>query len=135
MLELLFDLTFAVAVAVATGASQLAHSLAHSLAHGHVAAGVGSSCFTSFGIIWAWIDYSWFASAYDTDDWLHRLLTMVQMIGVVIFTLATLVTPIELAEPAVAERGTGTPWHAHHIVERRGQLTIITMGEIVTGTS
>lgn len=59
---------------------------------------------------------------------------MVQMIGVVIFTLATLVTPIELAEPAVAERGTGTPWHAHHIVERRGQLTIITIGEIVTGT-
>ena len=124
MLELLFDLTFA--VAVATGASQLAH--------GHVAAGVGSLCFTSFGIIWAWIDYSWFASAYDTDDWLHRLLTMVQMIGVVIFTLATLVTPIELAEPAVAERGTGTPWHAHHIVERRGLLTIITIGEIVTGT-
>ena len=59
---------------------------------------------------------------------------MVQMIGVVIFTITTLVTPIELAEPAVAERGTGTPWHAHHIVERRGQLTIITMGEIVTGT-
>lgn len=126
MLELLFDLTFA--VAVATGASQLAHS------HGHIAAGVGSLCFTSFGIIWAWIDYSWFASAYDTDDWLHRLLTMVQMIGVVIFTITTLVTPIELAEPAVAERGTGTPWHAHHIVERRGLLTIITIGEIVTGT-
>ena len=77
MLELLFDLTFA--VAVATGASQLAH--------GHVAAGVGSLCFTSFGLIWAWIDYSWFASAYDTDDWLYRLLTMVQIIGVVIFTL------------------------------------------------
>jgi len=124
MLELLFDLTFA--VAVATGASQLAH--------GHVAAGVGSLCFTSFGIIWAWIDYSWFASAYDTDDWLHRLLTMVQIIGVVIFTITTLVTLIELSGPAVAERGTGTPWHANHIVERRGQLTIITMGEIVTGT-
>lgn len=126
MLELLFDLTFV----VATRASQLAHSLAH----GHVAAGVGSLCFTSFGIIWAWIDYSWFASAYDTDDWLHRLLTMVQIIGVVIFTITTLVTLIELSGPAVAERGTGTPWHANHIVERRGQLTIITMGEIVTGT-
>lgn len=60
MLELLFDLTFA--VAVATGASQLAHSLAH----GHVAAGVGSLCFTSFGIIWAWIDYSWFARVPTT---------------------------------------------------------------------
>ena len=91
-------------------------------------------CFTSFGLIWAWIDYSWFASAYDTDDWLYRLLTMVQIIGVVIFTLGMLVTPIELAGPAVAERGTGTPWHAHHIVERRGLLTIITIGEIVTGT-
>lgn len=79
--ELLFDLTFV--VAVATGASQLAHSLTHD----HVGTGVLSFCFTSFGIIWGWINYSWFASAYDTDDWLYRLLTMLQMIGVVIFTL------------------------------------------------
>lgn len=82
-LELLFDLTFV--VAVATGASQLADALGH----GQVGAGVGAFCFTSFGIIWGWINYSWFASAYDTDDWLYRLLTMLQMIGVVIFTSAS----------------------------------------------
>ena len=52
----------------------------------------------------------------------------------VIVTIATLVTLIELAGPAVAECGTGTPWHAHHIVERHGLLTIITIGEIVTVT-
>ena len=28
----------------------------------------------------------------------------------------------------------GTPWHAHHIVERYGLLTIITLGEGVIGT-
>ena len=30
---------------------------------------------------------SWFASAYDTDDWIYRLLTMVQMVGVLILAL------------------------------------------------
>ena len=40
-----------------------------------------------FGITWAWINFSWFASAYDTDDWPYRLTTMVQMIGVVVFAL------------------------------------------------
>ena len=30
---------------------------------------------------------AWFASAYDTDDWAFRLLTMVQMAGVLIFAL------------------------------------------------
>ena len=38
-------------------------------------------------ISWAWINFSWFASAYDTDDWLFRLLTMVQMVGVLILAL------------------------------------------------
>jgi low temperature requirement protein LtrA len=36
---------------------------------------------------WAWINFSWFSSAYDTDDWFYRVCTMVQMIGVVIFAL------------------------------------------------
>ena len=25
-----------------------------------------------FAIIWAWINFSWFASAYDADDWIYR---------------------------------------------------------------
>ncbi len=43
--------------------------------------------FAMFGTVWAWINYSWFASAYDTDDWLYRVLTMVQMVGVLVFAL------------------------------------------------
>jgi low temperature requirement protein LtrA len=43
--------------------------------------------FAVFAICWAWINYSWFASAYDTDDWAFRLATMVQMVGVIILAL------------------------------------------------
>jgi low temperature requirement protein LtrA len=35
----------------------------------------------------AWINFSWFASAYNTDDWPFRVATMVQMVGVLILTL------------------------------------------------
>ncbi|SJM31747.1 conserved hypothetical protein [Mesorhizobium delmotii] len=41
---------------------------------------------------------------------------------------------IELAGPLLAERKAGgTPWHAHHIVERHGLFAIIA-GEGVVGT-
>lgn len=80
-LELLFDLTFVIAVGVS--ASQLAHALAG----GHIAAGVLSFVVTTFAVCWAWINFSWFASAYDTDDWIYRLTTMLQMVGVVILAL------------------------------------------------
>lgn len=40
-----------------------------------------------FAISVAWISFSWFASAFGTDDWLYRALTMVQMIGVAVFSL------------------------------------------------
>ena len=33
------------------------------------------------------MNYSWFASAYDTDDWVFRLATMVQMVGVIVLSL------------------------------------------------
>jgi low temperature requirement protein LtrA len=33
------------------------------------------------------VNYSWFASAYDTDDWVFRLATVVQMAGVIVLTL------------------------------------------------
>jgi low temperature requirement protein LtrA len=80
-LELLFDLTFVIAF----GAS--ANELAHFLAEGHVAAGVGAFAFATFAVSWAWINFAWFASAYDTDDWIFRLITMVQMVGVLILAL------------------------------------------------
>ncbi|MBX3158053.1 MAG: low temperature requirement protein A [Deltaproteobacteria bacterium] len=80
-LELLFDLTFVLAYGSA------ANQLAHALAAGHLAAGVGGFLFAIFAISWAWINFAWFASAYDTDDWVFRLTTMLQMSGVLILGL------------------------------------------------
>lgn len=80
-LELLFDLTFVVAFSVA--ASEFAHLLAAS----HVVAGLAAFFFAMFAVCWAWINFSWFASAYDTDDWVYRLTTMLQMVGVLILAL------------------------------------------------
>jgi len=80
-LELLFDLTFVIAFGFA--ASQFAHALAE----GHYKTALIGFGFASFGICWAWINFSWFASAYDTDDWIFRLTTMVQMIGVLVLAL------------------------------------------------
>jgi low temperature requirement protein LtrA len=80
-LELLFDLTFVVAFGTA------AYELAHALVEDHVGAGIVGFVFATFGISWAWINFTWFASAYDTDDWLYRLTTMLQMVGVLVFAL------------------------------------------------
>src|SRR5687767_620914 len=80
-LELLFDLTFVVSFGLA--ASQFAHALAE----GHYAVALLGFGFASFGICWAWTNFSWFASAYDIDDWVFRIVTMVQMIGVLVFAL------------------------------------------------
>jgi low temperature requirement protein LtrA len=207
-LELLFDLTFVIAFGVA------AAQFAHALAVGHVEDGLISFVFATFAVCWAWINFSWFASAYDTDDWVYRLTTMVQMVGVLVlalgipqvfssieagahvdnrvlvagyvvmrvamviqwlraaaqdparkaacltyaasitvaqvgwiaiaivdssvvvtFVLFAAMVAIELSGPLVAEkRKGGTPWHAHHIAERNGLLTIIALGEGVVGT-
>jgi low temperature requirement protein LtrA len=212
-LELLFDLTFVVAFGVASSQT------AHVLAEGHVGPALLGFGFSLFAISWAWINFSWFASAYDTDDWLFRVLTMVQMIGVIVLALglptlfhsldgghyldnmivvlgyvimrvalvlqwlraarqdparrivalsyaknvaliqvgwvvvAVMQLPVavaipislvlfaaEMATPVIAEnkgsrKGVGTtPWHAHHISERYGLLTIIALGEVVFGT-
>ena len=80
-LELLYDLTFVVAFGTAGNA------MAHAISVGHVATGVIAFCFAMFAIAWAWINFSWFASAFDTDDWGFRLATFVQMIGVLIMAL------------------------------------------------
>ncbi|MFB9951615.1 low temperature requirement protein A [Rhizobium puerariae] len=80
-LELLFDLTFVIAFGVA--ASQLAHGLAE----GHFLSAVTGFGFCSFAICWAWINFTWFASAFDTDDWLYRLVTMIQMMGVLVLAI------------------------------------------------
>jgi low temperature requirement protein LtrA len=80
-LELLFDLMFVVSFGLA--ASQLAHAMAQ----GHYASALVGFGLAGFSICWAWVNFSWFASAYDPDDWLFRLTTMVQMIGVLVLAL------------------------------------------------
>ncbi len=187
---------------------------AHYFAEGHWRTGLIGFGFAMFAVIWAWIQNTWFASAYDTDDWIYRLLTMVQMVGVLVlalglppmfesieqgdhvdtsvmvlgyvimrtglialwlrvarhdvarrrsaatyaitllvaqlgwigllvadmsiaatFSVAALLVVIELTGPVVAEHRFGiTPWHPHHISERYGLLTIITLGEVILGT-
>lgn len=206
-LELFYDLTIVVAFGTA------ADELAHFIADAHAGAGIAGFAFATFMVVWAWLNYTWFASAYDTDDWLFRIATMVQMVGVIILTLglpqmfasidggvtldngvmvagyivmrapllflwwqasrhdprsapaagiymATIAVAqvgwvaliflqlsivatfllfvaliaIEVVGPVVAERKGRTPWHAHHIAERFGLLTIITLGEVIIGT-
>lgn len=78
-LELLFDLTFVVAVA------QAGTQLHHALAAGHAGHAVAGYVLVFFGIWWAWVNFTWFASAYDTDDVPYRLLTLLQMGGVLVF--------------------------------------------------
>lgn len=80
-LELLLDLTFVVAVGIASS------HFAELLAEGHIASAVVAFMLAMSAISVAWIGFSWFASAFDTDDWLYRIITMVQMSGVVVLAL------------------------------------------------
>jgi low temperature requirement protein LtrA len=77
-LELLFDLTFVVAVA---RAASLLH---HAESADHIGHAVVSYVLVFFAIWWAWMNFTWFSSAYDNDDVIYRLLTLVQMTGVLV---------------------------------------------------
>ena len=77
-LELLFDLSFVVAVA------QAANALHHALVDGQIGYGLVVYIFIFFGVWWPWVNFTWFASAYDTDDVPYRLLTFVQIVGVLV---------------------------------------------------
>jgi low temperature requirement protein LtrA len=77
-LELFFDLVFVVAVSIA------AVQLHHALTENHVLDGLLSYGAVFFGIWWAWMNFTWFATSFDTDDWLYRVLTIVQMAGVLV---------------------------------------------------
>ena len=207
-LELLFDLSYVAAF------GRAADETAHFLAEGHVGTAVIGFVFVSSTVCWAWANFSWFASAFGTDDWFFRLTTMVQMIGVLTLALGippvfesidagepidmtvlvtgyivmrtamvaqwlrvarddpphrrvalimaatigiaqvgwtlvavlqppvTTIVPalialyvVELGGPIVVALRFGLPpWHAHHIAERYGLFTIITIGEVVLGT-
>ncbi|MFF7214938.1 low temperature requirement protein A [Streptomyces sp. NPDC008238] len=82
-LELFFDLCFVVAVAQTSAAFE------EELAAGHVGSGVLGYALVFFAIWWAWMNFTWFASAYDTDDIPYRLLTVVQITGALVMSAGT----------------------------------------------
>ncbi len=199
-LELFFDLVFVVAIA------QASSGLHHSIISGHAADGILKYFMVFFAIWWAWINFTWFATTYDTDDVLHRLVVFVQLAGALIlaagihsafaemdFTLATIgyavmrfaivsewlraarndpehasrarrmalgiailqlmwigrlftleawgmqtffiLVFLELAVPAWISSKTQLVFHAEHIAERYGLLTIIVLGESILAAS
>lgn len=201
-LELLFDLVSVIAIASATA------ELHHAISSGHGLDVFPRFAFLFLAIWWTWINFTWFASAFDSDGPLYRLLVMVVMGGQLLFAggvehiiqtlnfgwglagwiimragmialwllasgnpeyrttalryaggiafaqlcwvamyfitqdnpglfylLGIIVFAIELAVPAFAERARMTPFHRHHIIERYGLLTIISLGEIVLAIS
>ncbi|TQM61753.1 low temperature requirement protein A [Humibacillus xanthopallidus] len=75
-LELLFDLCFVVAVAV------LAAGLDHGIVDGHALEASVTYVLLFVPIWWAWMSYTWYATAFSHDDALTRLLTLLQMAGV-----------------------------------------------------
>lgn len=74
-LELLYDLVFVVAIA------QAAAALHHSISGGHVVESIVGYLLVFFAIWWAWMGFTWFASAFDSDDAPYRLKVGVQMAG------------------------------------------------------
>ncbi|MGV9670124.1 MULTISPECIES: low temperature requirement protein A [unclassified Gordonia (in: high G+C Gram-positive bacteria)] len=80
-LELFYDLVFVVIFSLA------GTQMAHYLAEGHYRTAVFGYVLCTFAGIWAWINFSWFASAFDTDDWFFRCVVLIQMVGVAILAL------------------------------------------------
>ncbi len=78
-LELFFDLVFVVAISFA------ASGLHHGIGANDVGRTLLSYTMTFFGIWWAWMNFTWFASSYDTDDVFYRVLIFAQMTGALIF--------------------------------------------------
>jgi low temperature requirement protein LtrA len=68
-LELFYDLVIVVAVAVA------ASELHHNIADGELAIfdSILGFALAFFAIWWAWMGFTWFATAYDTDDVPYRI--------------------------------------------------------------
>nr|WP_259363501.1 low temperature requirement protein A [Microbacterium esteraromaticum] len=77
-LELFFDLVFVISVSTASS------ELHHALSAGHAGSGIVSYLMVFFAIWWAWMNFTWFASSFDVDDWFYRVTTIVQMAGVIV---------------------------------------------------
>jgi low temperature requirement protein LtrA len=102
-LELLFDLTFVVAV------SQAAGELGHYIEAGHIGPAINGYLQVFFAIWWAWMNFTWFASAYDTDDVPYRVMTAFQMGGVLVLAAGV---------PAAFEHGEFTTITIGYVIMR-----------------
>jgi low temperature requirement protein LtrA len=78
-LELLTDLCFVVAIA------QSAALFHHAVSHGSPGHGLVGFLLSFFGIFWAWLNFTWFGSAYDNDDVAYRLITILQILGSLVY--------------------------------------------------
>ena len=78
-LELFFDLCFVVAVAAAAG--ELHHAEGHP---DHLSTDVVSYLMVFFAIWWAWMNVTWFASAYDSNDVQWRISIFVVIAGALV---------------------------------------------------
>jgi low temperature requirement protein LtrA len=74
-LELMFDLASVIAIAAA------AVGLHHGVAEGHWLEVLPGFLMAFFMIWWSWMNYTWFASAYDDGSAAFRVLSMVAMFG------------------------------------------------------
>ncbi|WP_375423383.1 low temperature requirement protein A [uncultured Friedmanniella sp.] len=99
-LELLTDLCFVVAIASA------ADEFHHAVSTHHAAQGALGFAMAFFAIWWAWLNFTWFGSAYDNDDVVYRLLTILQIVGVLVLAAGI---------PAVFE----------------GEVTVVVIGYVV----
>jgi len=68
-LELFYDLVFVAALA----------QLANSLSADYSPAGIGRFALIFIPVWWAWVGHTYYLSRFDTEDLLHRFLTMLQM--------------------------------------------------------
>jgi low temperature requirement protein LtrA len=107
-LELLFDLV--VVVAVASAAAQLHHGYSE----GHLEAVLGY-VLVFFAIWWSWMNFTWFASAYDPDDVLYRVLTFVIMSGALVFAAGV---------PDLFEHGNSVVAVLGYVIMRLGMVAL-----------
>lgn len=109
-LEALFDLTFVVAISLLV--AQFAETIVEDGNLLHLL-----SFFAVFYLIWwAWTQSAWLASAYDTDDVLYRIATMVQMAGVLVLAAGV---------PAAFNDRDWLPVTIGYVISRIGLLTAI----------
>lgn len=78
-LELFFDLVTVIAIAAVTA------KFHHAIAHGDGLTAIPSFLFMFIGIWWVWMNFTWFASAFDNDDVVFRLLVILMMSGSLIY--------------------------------------------------